>query len=165
MKMRRFIFIFAALTICFATKAAAQIETQDTTAQVVEVAPPAILEILDQRTASGSPLILQSDGVTQAFKDFLEYKPSEKKIGYRILVYYDNDQKARNESKDVEDQLRSAFPNHRVYRSYASPYFIVYIGNFRTKADAMALYNDILLVYENAKIVKARISWYSFPTN
>lgn len=159
--MKKALYIFVLLALCISSKAVAQNEvTQEDT---LEVAPPAILDVLAEKNSFGSPLINQADGVTKALQDYLIAKPAEKKIGYRILVYYDNDQKARNESKDIETELRAAYPNHRVYRSYASPYFIVYIGNFRTKADAMALYNNLLLVYENAKIVKARISWYSFP--
>lgn len=160
--MKRVLYIFVLLALCISSKAAAQNEDIVPT-DTVEVAPPAIMEVLSRTNNFGSPLISQSEGVTQAFIDYVAAKPTEKKIGYRILVYYDNDQKARNESKEVEQELRAAFPSHKVYRSYASPYFIVYIGNFRTKADAMALYNNLLLVYENAKIVKARISWYSFP--
>ena len=143
---------------------AQNVEEADSVA-VKEVQPPAVLKILEQTNSFGNPLVTQSEGVTNSLKDYLSAKSVEKRVGYRILVYYDNDQKARNESKEIETQLREAYPNHKVYRSYASPYFIVYIGNFRTKADAMALYNNLLLVYENAKIVKSRIGWYSFPTD
>lgn len=122
----------------------------------------AALDLLETKNMEGQLLINQSEATLKSLKDYLVAKPREKRQGYRILVYYDNDQKARAESKEIESQLRASYPKHKVYRSYSSPYFIVSIGNFKTKADAMELYNSLALVYEGAKIMKARIAWYSF---
>ena len=156
----KYIVIFLIFIIGNNIDAVAQNAEQDSTF----AAPPKsrILDLLEVRNNGGQLLINQEESTTSALKDYLIAKPRERRVGYRIIVYYDNDQKARNESREIESQLRSAYPAHKVYRSYASPYFIVYIGNFRTKIDAMELLNTLLPAYENAKIVKTRIAWYSF---
>lgn len=119
--------------------------------------------IFDYLSAPDSKIkINQSSNLKSDFENYIQARSKERKIGYRILVFYENDQQARVRSGEIETELKSAYPNFKVYRSYASPYFIVHIGNFRTKSDAIWLYNKLLPDYPNAKIVKARISWFNF---
>lgn len=68
--------------------------------------------------------------------------------GFRVQVFSSNNFKtAKNDASRIENQLRNAFPRHQVYVSYASPFWKVRIGNFRTSADAQKLRSDIMKLF------------------
>lgn len=68
--------------------------------------------------------------------------------GYRVQVFSSNNYKtAKNDAERIENQLRSAFPRHQVYISYASPFWKVRIGNFRTSGEAQKLRSEIIQLF------------------
>ncbi len=69
-------------------------------------------------------------------------------FGYRVQVFSSNAQKtAKNEAYSVERKLRSAFPGYAVYRIYASPFWKVRIGDFKTLEDAKAFRSELVKVF------------------
>lgn len=65
--------------------------------------------------------------------------------GYRIQVFSSNNFKtAKSDAARVERKLQNAFPHHRVYVTFASPFWKVRIGNFRTSQDAQKLRSEII---------------------
>ena len=65
--------------------------------------------------------------------------------GYRIQVFSSNNFKtAKSDAARVERKLQNAFPQHRVYVTFASPFWKVRIGNFRTSEDAQKLRSEII---------------------
>lgn len=65
--------------------------------------------------------------------------------GYRIQVFSSNNFKtAKSDAARVERKLQNAFPQHRVYVTFASPFWKVRIGNFRTSQDAQKLRSEII---------------------
>ena len=68
--------------------------------------------------------------------------------GYRVQVFSSNAQKtAKNEAFSIERKLRSAFPGYGVYRIYASPFWKVRIGDFRTLEDARAFRSELIKAF------------------
>lgn len=68
--------------------------------------------------------------------------------GYRVQVFSSNDYKtAKNDAARVERQIRSAFPAEQVYVVYASPFWKVRVGNFRTAAEAQKLKEEIVKIF------------------
>lgn len=68
--------------------------------------------------------------------------------GYRVQVFSSNAQKtAKNEAFSIERKLRSAFPGHGVYSIYASPFWKVRIGDFRTQEDARAFRSELVKAF------------------
>jgi hypothetical protein len=69
---------------------------------------------------------------------------SQGTFGFRIQVYYSNVRTAREESAKAEARFLSKFPNIPTHSVYKSPgYFIIRVGDYRTKADG---YKDLLSV-------------------
>jgi hypothetical protein len=70
--------------------------------------------------------------------------------GYRILVVNTND---RKKAMDVKSTLMREFPEHKTYLIYQSPYFKIQIGNFRERAAANTLLNQVKRIYSTGLLV------------
>lgn len=78
--------------------------------------------------------------------------------GYRIRVYYDNGPQARAKSEAIEKTLQQQF-RAAVYRSFESPNYKVTVGDFRTKDEALRIYNALKWTYPTAYIIKETINY------
>ncbi len=79
--------------------------------------------------------------------------------GYRIRIFSDVGRGARKNSEKAKVQFYEKYPDIPVYRRYDSPYFKVYIGNFRTKMDAIKCLKKIRKDYPDAFVVPDRIEY------
>lgn len=74
--------------------------------------------------------------------------------GYRIQIYASSNRNAREESNKARAQFMSKFPNIVSYPLYAEPgYFKVRVGDFRTKIEAIKLFQSISKEFPEAYIV------------
>lgn len=84
-------------------------------------------------------------------------KDSEDQIeGYRIRIYLDNKQDAREKSEEAEIRFRKLFPGYGTYRSFNYPNFKVTVGDFRTKTDAQRMLAKVLRYFPSAFVVKEK---------
>ena len=79
--------------------------------------------------------------------------------GYRIRVYYENNQNARNRSEAIARTISGTYPGIGVYRTFESPNFKVCVGDFRTKDEALKLYHALKSSYPTAIILKETINY------
>ena len=79
--------------------------------------------------------------------------------GYRVRIFFDNRQSARNESEEVLKRFETLYHDVSAYRSYANPYFKVTVGDFRTKTEAMALLERIKTEFPSAFVIKENITF------
>ena len=79
--------------------------------------------------------------------------------GYRVRIFFDNRQTARNESEETLKRFQNLHRDVPAYRTYANPYFKVTVGDFRTKSEAMALLARIRTEFPSAFVVKENISY------
>ena len=79
--------------------------------------------------------------------------------GYRIRIFFDNSQTARVNSAKTLKLFTSSFIGIPAYRSYANPYFKVTVGDYRTKAEAMAALPKIKKSFPSAFVVKEKINF------
>ena len=80
--------------------------------------------------------------------------------GYRIQIYSSNNRNARNESSNTQATFISKFPGVVSYQLYAEPgYFKVRVGDFRTKAEAVKLFQRISREFPDSYIVPDIISF------
>jgi len=74
--------------------------------------------------------------------------------GYRIQIYNNNTRNARDESSSAKANFMNRFPDVASYQLYADPgYFRVRVGDFRTKAEAVKLFQRISREFPSAYIV------------
>ena len=79
--------------------------------------------------------------------------------GYRVRIFFDNKQSARNESEQTLMRFRAMYPDVAVYRTYTNPYFKVTVGDCRTKSEAMKLLSRIKGNFSSAFVVKENIGY------
>lgn len=70
--------------------------------------------------------------------------------GYRIQIYNGNDREKANE---IKIDFMRRFPGIRTYLTYVQPQFRVKVGDFRTRADAQKLYEQLSSLYNPSMIV------------
>lgn len=87
------------------------------------VCDPEIIELLGTPTSTPPPEISEE---TQTVK----------LNGYRIQVYMDNSQTAKNEASRIVGLVNEAFPEVTAYIKYNAPNWRVLIGDFQTKKEA-----------------------------
>lgn len=74
--------------------------------------------------------------------------------GFRIQIYASNNRNAREESNKTRAEFMSKFPEIVSYPLYAEPgYFKIRVGDFRTKPEAMKLFQLISKEFRDAYIV------------
>jgi len=108
---------------------------------------------------NGKAQIVQSAALKRAFDNYINANASKPLSGYRIRVYYDNDQSSRSRSEAIARQISAAYPGIGVYRTFESPNFKVTVGDFRTRDEALALFNELKTKYPAAFIIKDNIEY------
>lgn len=78
--------------------------------------------------------------------------------GFRVGIFYDNSQDARERAAEAEQLFRASFPSIPVYKDYRNPYFIVTVGNCLTQEEATILWGRVKNLFP-----KAHISRTEFP--
>lgn len=79
--------------------------------------------------------------------------------GYRIRIFFDNSQDAREASEQTCERFRKLFPGYETYRTFIYPNFKVTVGDFRTKTEAQIALKSIVKHFPSAFIVKERMKF------
>jgi len=85
--------------------------------------------------------------------------------GFRLQIYFGSGDKAHTEAIKVKTEFLSSNPNVKTYLLFKSPDFIVRVGNFRTKSEALKMKKALLTQYPNAFIVADEIAFPELVTN
>ncbi len=101
----------------------------------------------------------QSTAVRQALQRYVNANAQKKISGYRVRVFYDNAPTARARSESIVRMLRGQYPSLGVYLSFESPNYKVTIGDFRSKDEALRVYNSLKSSYPTAYIIKESINY------
>ena len=73
--------------------------------------------------------------------------------GYRIKIHFGDRESAKTESA----KFVTAFPDVKSYEEYQQPYFVVLVGDYRTKLEAYKALKKFKSEFPNAFIVKGKI--------
>ena len=101
----------------------------------------------------------QSQSMRSAFDSYVSNNASKKLTGYRIRVYFDNGQNARNKSEAIARSVSAAYPGIGVYRTFESPNYKVTVGDFRTKDEALKVFHSLKSTYPTALLLKDTINY------
>jgi len=164
--MRYLLLTVILLLSFFGTAAAQEAEViQDTTIIKAPVIDSTFFKkdifsmLLERGPYSNKINIEQSKNVLSAFYAHVEQSSNKKINGFRIRIFFDNKQDARNHSSSVAGNFSASHPYVPVYRTHTSPYFKVTVGDFRTKSEAMMLLKQIEAEYPSAFLVKETINF------
>lgn len=170
--MKRKILILAALFVFCSLSAQNQtvVTTEIDSLPPFEPMPSVNVEfvgknILEELSAisvkSGKVNVSQSPAMKAALSRHIAKNESRKIHGYRVRIFFDNSQNARSKSESVAGMFSSMYPGVAVYRSYASPFFKVTVGNFRTRTEAQLFANNLNGIFPSAFIVRENINYPS----
>jgi len=73
--------------------------------------------------------------------------------GYRIKIHFGADKEA---ARAIRTKFSSKFSEYSTYEDYQQPYFVVLVGDFKTKLEAFEALKKIQVEF-NAFIVKGKI--------
>jgi hypothetical protein len=85
--------------------------------------------------------------------------------GYRIEIFSSSALNGKEQALKKKVEFLSLYPDVNVYVKFRAPVFKVRIGDFRTKKDAMKLYNRVRKNYPGAFIVPDIINFPVLKTN
>ncbi len=103
--------------------------------------------------------IRQSASVRQAFDDQVINNAVKQFNGYRIRIYFNSVQSAREESSAALNRFRTLYPEIPSYLTYARPNFRVMVGDYRTRVDAEKALVYIKEDFPSATIVRDKFKY------
>jgi hypothetical protein len=78
--------------------------------------------------------------------------------GFRIRIYSESGLGAKEEQQRIRASFLSSFPEIDAYYEYDEPYFKVYVGDCRTRSEALKLYDLIKKKFPNPILVEDYIN-------
>jgi len=137
----------------------------------VSAAPKSINRI-DQHNAADSLMIWDKLNIQSDPKiiDLLKQEVAQGKktgtiSGFRLQIYFGSGEKAHTQAIRIKTEFLAANPNVKTYLLFKSPDFIVRVGNFRTKSEALKMQKALLFQYPNAFIVADEIAFPDLAIN
>ncbi len=120
-----------------------------------------LVQVRENKANQGKVTINQDPQIERVFNiDILQNARQPGMQGYRIRIYFDLGQKSRQQSEESAKEFMAKYSGISVYRSYISPYYKVSVGDFRTRDNALKVYQLLLKEYPKAFIVP---EWINFP--
>lgn len=101
----------------------------------------------------------QSQAISSAHDRMVSQNSSRVQSGYRIRIFFDSKQTARNESEAALARFTSAHPDIPAYRNYQNMFFKVTVGDMRTRSEAIQLLQVLKTEFPSAFIVKENINY------
>ena len=126
-----------------------------------------IFEILcDSSDVYGEVNINQDEFIKQLVNQHIEQNKNQRGIpGFRINIFFDSGYDnegidARTRAGAVKDTFDIYYPSIASYFIYEEPNYKVYVGDFRTRTDALKVFKRIRRRYPKAFIVNDRINYF-----
>ena len=86
-------------------------------------------------------------------------KKSNSMNGFRLQIYFGSGENAHQQAIRIKNDFLSSYPDVKTYLIFKSPDFIVRVGNFRTKSEALKMQKSLLFKFPNAFIVIDEIAF------
>lgn len=105
---------------------------------VVVNAPEALLKRAEFQAENNAEAEQKPDEATEGHEEGRVVRTkSGKTVGYRVQIFADNNVRtAKAEARQRERAVGQAFPAYSTYVAYASPYWRLRVGDFRSQYDA-----------------------------
>jgi hypothetical protein len=110
----------------------------------------------------GKLTIVQNDEIARLIDRHL-YEESKKKgiVGYRIRVFSNSGSIARKEGEGKMAEFIQKYEDIKTYFNFDSPFYRLYVGDFRTRSEAMKYLKKIEPDFPDAFIVRSKINYPS----
>lgn len=109
---------------------------------------------------SGKVTIIQSDAIIKLLdKHLFEESKRQGISGYRIRIFSNSGSGAREQGEIIRAGFIGKFEGVKIYYIFDTPYYRLYIGDFRSKSDALKFYKQIEYEFPDAFIVPGKINY------
>lgn len=109
-------------------------------------------ELLEEGPRDRVNIVVDSQLVANYHKLISQNMRSSGVPGYRIRIYSESGLGAKQEQQQVRARFLSLFPGIDAYNRYDEPYFKIYVGDCRTRSDALKLHDRISREFPNSFI-------------
>jgi hypothetical protein len=108
----------------------------------------------------GKVTIKQDNDIVKLIDKHL-YEESKRKgiTGYRIRIYSNSGKQAYTDGPRIQAEFVSNHEGIRTYYIFDSPFYLLYVGDYRTHSNAMKFLKSIENVYPDAFIVRTKINY------
>jgi hypothetical protein len=108
----------------------------------------------------GKVTIVQDNDIVKLIDKHLFEESKRKGItGYRIRIYSNSGKQAYTDGPKVQAEFISKYEGIKTYYIFDSPFYLLYVGDFRTHSNAMKFLKSIEAQYPDAFIVRTRINY------
>ncbi len=122
--------------------------------------PDIFSRIESDNPSHGNVSISQDSKITELVNLHLAQQKKTGLRGYRILIYMGSGQEANKDADAERAKFISKYEDVKSYKKWEYPFFKVYVGDFRTKSEALKFSKLIENDYPNSFI---REDYISFP--
>ena len=108
----------------------------------------------------GEIVIFQDMRINELIYNSVEHNKRKGGIsGYRIRIFSNLGNNAREQSQTTKARFYELFPEIAIHREYESPYYKVYVGDYRSKVDALKDFKRVKRYFRSAFIVPSKIDY------
>ncbi len=113
---------------------------------------------LQQKEITGKVVLQMDSLILENYHKHLVQNSRNRGVeGYRIRIFSDNGYGAKENQMRVRASFLSLFPEIPTYPRYEGSYYKIYVGDFRTKRDALKTLEIIRKDFPDAFIVEDKI--------
>jgi hypothetical protein len=113
-------------------------------------------------TDGGKLTIIQNDDIARLVDRQISEESKKKGIvGYRIRVFSNSGSTARKEGEGIMSEFIQKYEDIKTYFNFDSPFYRLYVGDFRTRSEAMKYLKKIEQNFPDAFIVRSKINYPS----
>lgn len=113
---------------------------------------------LQQKEMSGDVILTLDPLILENYNKHLVQNSKNRGVeGFRIRIFSDNGQGAKEHQKRVRAKFLSLHPEIQTYNRYEGSFYKIYVGDFRTKRDALRILSTIKEDFPDAFIVEDNI--------
>lgn len=116
-----------------------------------------LARLMDPRE-EGVKIVADSLLVVNYYKHITRNKEISGVPGYRIRIFSDSGVGAKEEQQRVRARFLSLYPGIDAYYHYDEPFFKVYVGDCRTRSEALKLYDRVKKNFPNPILVEDYIN-------
>ena len=117
-----------------------------------------VLESLRKKEANGQVSIYLDSLLEENYNKHLVMNSKTRGIaGYRIRIFSDTGRGAKDNQKRVRANFLSLYPDVDAYSRYEGSYYKIYVGDYRTKNEAILLLERIKRNFPDGFVVEDNI--------
>jgi hypothetical protein len=117
-----------------------------------------IRQLQEDHFPQGKVTIHQDERINLLVYKHVEQRKKQTGIpGYRIRIFSNSGTSARSNALQEKSRFMKYFPDISSYLIYDSPNFKIYVGDFRTKSEAIKAYKNIVQEFPYAFIINDQI--------